>query len=58
MNRKIKIIGKTLQGDDIILALQDEEKNNLVHSLVVPAKQDKDFELGAVLTLSLSAKVE
>jgi len=58
MHTKVKIISKTLQGDSIILALQDELKNNIVHSLAVPAKQDKDFELGTVLTLSLSTKVE
>ena len=49
METKVEIISKTLQGDQIVLALQDEEKR--VHNIFMPAEKDSVLPLGKTLIL-------
>ena len=49
METKVKIIGKVLQGENIILSLQDEDKG--VHNIFMPAEKDSVLPLGKTLIL-------
>lgn len=53
MKIKVKVIGKTLQGDNIIFSLQDQGTTSLVHNIYMPASQEAEFKLGDVFVLAL-----
>jgi len=58
MKTNVKIIGKTLQGDSIILSLQDQGTTSLVHNIYVPASHEAELKLGDVFVLRLEKNEE